>query len=135
MKTTVQSMSVMELLLIVASEAFVEKAGLADDVAEQRMAQRQDEGELAGGAIDVADRQIAGAQPSRQAQPQEADHHKIVVALEVQRLGVSANLERDAEPAAQVFLQPRRSSEALAAVDDLRKSARSPVHARPKLAP
>src|SRR5262245_14456681 len=126
-KTSIHSASVMAILLAVEREAFLEQPDLADDLAEQGMAQRQHEGEPAAGAVDMADRQRAGAEPARQAQPKSADGHEIVVAAEMQRLGVGADRERDAEPAPQALLEPGRPGETLADLDALRKVARAVV--------
>src|SRR5262249_9678985 len=106
---------------------------LMDDFAEQRVAQRQDKGEPAITTFDMADRQRAWSQPPRQAQSNLADSHKIMVAMEIQRLAVRTYRESNTKTTAQIFLQAGRSGEAFAAVDDLRKPTKPPVHPSPKL--
>src|SRR4051794_2989022 len=57
-----------------------------------------------------------------------------MVAEEVERLVLHKGGERDAEAAADIFLEPRRPGEALRAVDHLREAAAAAVEPGPELA-
>jgi hypothetical protein len=54
--------------------------------------------------------------------------------MEMQRLGVGADGECDAEATAEIFLEPGRAGEALAAVDRLREAAQAAIEPGPELA-
>src|SRR3954469_6109267 len=99
-----------------------EQAVLADVLSEPGMAQAQDELEPAVAAIDMADGESAGHEEARQAQAKWSDREEIMVAAEMDRLFVAVDHQRDAEAAAEIFLETGWPGESLAAVDDLREA-------------
>src|SRR5688572_4846442 len=92
------------------------------------------EGEGAVAAIDMADDQLPGRKEARQPQPNAEPAPEKVIADEMKRLVVRDDLERDADPPPEIFLEAGRAGEGLTAADHLRKAALSPIDAQPMLA-
>src|SRR5688500_8339974 len=97
------------------------------------MAQHQHEGEPAVIAVDMADPQRAGREPARQLQPQPQGREEIMIADEVQRPALDLEPQRDADAAADMFLEAGRPAEALAGPDHLRKAPPPAVEPGPIL--
>ena len=95
-----------------------------DECAEQGMDELQREDETPCVDLGVRDRQIPGTKPAGQAYAQAAEVDEVTVAPEDQRTPGRTNLQRHADAAANVFLEPRRPAEALAGMDHLRKPRR-----------
>src|SRR5690242_14480796 len=89
-RIAIHNASVMQSLLCVLGRTFAEHAGLADDLAAQRMAQRQHEGEPAATMFDVAYRQRARLQPFRQSPAPSPEGEEVVITVEVQRSCIGA---------------------------------------------
>ena len=106
---------------------------MPDDLTKQRMAERKNESKPSVTTFSMADRKSTWPQPPRQTQPHTRQSDKVMIAAKVQAQCIGIHSKRDTKPATQIFLQPRRSSETLAAINNLRKPPDPPIHPRPDL--
>src|SRR5688572_32699604 len=105
-----------------------------DEFAEQWVAERQHEIEAPCPAIDMVNPERPRREPARQTQPNLGSDKEIMIAEKGETLLGRGNGQRDAETAAEIFLETRGTSEAFGAVDHLGEGAVPRVHARPDLA-
>src|SRR5262245_31665914 len=107
---------------------------LEQEKAETRMEDLQREAEFRVGKLGVSDVERARSEPGRQEQAPTEQLEEIVLAAEDQCAFAGIDRQRHADAAADIFLKASRTGEALARIDDLRKSLSAPIEAGPVLA-
>src|SRR5262245_65813086 len=94
----------------------------------------QREAEFSVGKLGVSDVERAGSEPGRKEQAPTEQLEEIVLAAEDQCAFAGIDRQRHADAAADIFLKASRTGEALARMDDLRKSLSARIEAGPVLA-
>ncbi|HYC73234.1 MAG TPA: hypothetical protein VEC04_00165 [Brevundimonas sp.] len=119
----------------VGHRLFVPENGvLAEQAAEQRVIQREGEGEAALAQIAMGDDEGAGFGPAWQAETEAEDGGEIEGAAEGKGAVSGHNGQGHADASADMLLESGRAGEALGAVDHLRKAGRADVQSGPDLA-
>src|SRR5262249_30962206 len=106
---------------------------LAQEQAETRMEDLQREAEFRVGKLGVSDVERARSEPGRQEQAPTEQLEEIVLAAEDQCAFAGIDRQRHTDAAADIFLKASRTGEALARMDDLRKSLSARIEAGPGL--